>query len=76
MTLASGIDRTRACRVFTGILWASGSCLLVREPEVFGDGESRVLVSRFGEVLVLGGLVEKVFEGSLLLLTSSPTFEQ
>lgn len=62
--------------MFTGTPWVSGSCLLVREPGVFGDGEPRVLVSRFGEVLVLGGLVEKVFEGSLLLLTSSPAFEQ
>jgi hypothetical protein len=42
--------------------WASGSCLLVRALEVFGVGELRVLVSRFGMVLVLVGLVERVFK--------------
>lgn len=72
MTLASGTDRMRVCRVFTGIPWASGSCLLVKVPEVFGDGELRALVSRFGEVLVLVGLVERVFEGVALSLTVPP----
>jgi hypothetical protein len=56
--------------------WASGSCLLARVLEVFGDGRLTVLESRFGEVLVLVGLVlvglvlvglaERVFDDILL----------
>jgi hypothetical protein len=46
--------------------WVSGSCLLARVLEVFGDGRLKVLESRFGEVLVLVGLVERVFDNMLL----------
>lgn len=46
--------------------WASGLCLLARVLEVFGDGRLKVLESRFGEVLVLVGLAERVFDDMLL----------
>lgn len=79
MTLASGRDRRMVRPTCT--IWESGSCHLERALEVFGDGELRDLVSRFGGALVSGGLVERVFEHLFFFSptpppTSSHAFEE
>jgi hypothetical protein len=70
MTSVSGTSRLLVCRVLTCMDWESGSYFLARVLEVFGDGRLKVLVSRFGEVLVMVGLVERVFEGLLIAYLS------
>jgi hypothetical protein len=52
------------------MVWVSGSCLLERVLEVFGDGRLKALESRFGEVLVMVGLVERAFEELLIAYLS------